>query len=316
MCDARVPALCRQGEESLGRVEGAGTLDRVPSPRNVDPTPPLPPSSQSERPAPDRKIRAPRAHIKQITAEGSLCQPHDGCPPTNPPVTIRVNAGTPVSRPRGKFYYQQVVSRPSKAPRVTFEAIANSFLPQGPGSASLYIPPILTTHSIFVMSNPPTNKRTTRSTRNTPTTNATTLPGGANTPARSAPDAPTNGTPCTPTPAPGRGPSRQGSVAAAADPPPPLPLNEDATASTPHVRSPHPPQVDTLPFSSMVATAAAGLATPATEIEPAAIGSGKGKNKEKVASTPTTELEPAAVGGSNGKGKEKGTSPTPYPPPF
>ncbi|KAF8197793.1 hypothetical protein K438DRAFT_1759915 [Mycena galopus ATCC 62051] len=134
---------------------------------------------------------------------------------------------------------------------------------------------------IIVMSNPPTNKHTTRSTRNTPTTNATTLPGGANTPARSAPDAPTDGTPRTPTPAPERAPSRQGSVATAADPPPPLPLNEDATASTPHVRSPPPPQANTLPFSSMVATAAAGLATPATEIEPAAISSGKGKNKEK-----------------------------------
>ncbi|KAF8187692.1 hypothetical protein K438DRAFT_1764847 [Mycena galopus ATCC 62051] len=62
------------------------------------------------------------------------------------------------------------------------------------------------------MASAATNRRATRSTKNTPTTSASTLPGSTTTPARNASDAPTDETLSTPTPAPGRVPSRQGSV--------------------------------------------------------------------------------------------------------
>ncbi|KAF8181752.1 hypothetical protein K438DRAFT_2169072 [Mycena galopus ATCC 62051] len=120
-----------------------------------------------------------------------------------------------------------------------------------------------------------------QSTRNTPTTAAATLPSGANTPIRGALDTPTIETLRTPTPAPGRAPSRQGSVAASAEAPPLVPASQD---SLPRVGSPPPPPATTLPFSSMVVDAAEAVAHPATlpaDAGPNATGKGKGKTKGK-----------------------------------
>ncbi|KAF8149696.1 hypothetical protein K438DRAFT_1779181 [Mycena galopus ATCC 62051] len=118
---------------------------------------------------------------------------------------------------------------------------------------------------------------TNKSVRSTPTTAAATLPGGANTSARGASDTQTDEILRTPTPAPGRAPSRQGSVAASSEAPPPVPANQPRVGSLP------PPPATTLPFSPMVVDAAEAVARPAIppiDAGPTAAGKGKGKAKE------------------------------------